>query len=158
MRGRDGGGEREPKTGEREEEEGAWEKGREDSKRKTNRPSFWFTWTEALSQCAWGCCSVVVAEGMIARQDGDPHRNQDKPLFKHLHTGWQIFHEINKKTRTKKTFLSISVQLKALSLSPCPFLLLGIRQTKEHGGYSWIKNTDYAEIHFTESLKTCLIR
>lgn len=79
---------------EREEEEGAWQKGRKDSKRKTNRPSCGFTWMEALVQCAG--CSVVDAKEIITRQDGDPDREQDKTLFNHLHTGWQILKGINK--------------------------------------------------------------
>lgn len=72
---------------------------------------------------------------------------------------YQILSEISKSRSKRKALIPIVALFKA----ECPvhalfFPLHGWGQSTESSGYFQILNRDYAEIHFIELLKTCLIR
>lgn len=87
-----------------------------------------------LLQCRWCRGSP--------KQDGDSNKTQDKP--------YRILHETNQKQELKKYFIPIPFFRRSSDLISLSIIA--------SDGYSWIKDKNYAEIHFTKSLKTCLIR
>ena len=120
---------------------------RKDSKRKIYRPSSSFAWMENSAQYVWCSCSIVVGkERYPDKMESQTQRETSYYLTISIQIGIYSWKWTN--PRTKKAFISIGALLKAFVSCPCPFYLLGISQTKDCGGYSQIKNRDYAQIHF----------
>lgn len=94
-----------------------------------------------LLQCRWCRGSP--------KQDGDSNKTQDKP--------YRILHETNQKQELKKYFIPIPFSRRSSDLISLS-IIASRNNSNKSDGYSWIKDKNYAEIHFTKSLKTCLIR